>query len=89
MQPQFSQSGAPPNWHGVIFVVRSAEIVVVVRAKTHSSGECGGSAYDLDQPLRHLQLRVAQAQRQQIGDRRARDRPGSSRSSDTSPTCGV
>src|SRR5260221_560545 len=30
MQPQFSQSGAPPNWHGVIFVVKSAEIVVVV-----------------------------------------------------------
>ena len=27
MQPQFPQSGAPPNWHGVILVVRSAEIV--------------------------------------------------------------
>ena len=26
MQPQLLQSGAPPNWHGVIFVVRSAEI---------------------------------------------------------------
>ena len=44
-QPQFSQSGAPPNWHGVIVVVKSAEIVVVVCAKTHSSGERGGSAY--------------------------------------------
>ena len=45
MQPQFSQSGAPPNWHGVIFVVRSAEMVVVVRAKMQSSGDAGGSAY--------------------------------------------
>ena len=44
MQPQLLQSGVPPNWHGVIRVVRSAEIVVVVRAKTHSSGESGGFA---------------------------------------------
>ena len=45
MQPQLLQSGVPPNWHGVIFVFRSAETVVVVRAKMHSSGDCGGSAY--------------------------------------------
>ena len=44
MQPQLLQSGVPPNWHGVIFVVRSADIVVVVRAKTQSSGDDGGSA---------------------------------------------
>ena len=44
MQPQLVQSGAPPNWHGVIRVVRSAEIDVVVRAKTHSSGDDGGLA---------------------------------------------
>ena len=44
MQPQLLQSGLPPNWHGVIFVVRSAEMVVVVCAKTQSSGESGGSA---------------------------------------------
>ena len=44
MQPQLLQSGVPPNWHGVICVVRSAEIVVVVRANTHSSGDAGGLA---------------------------------------------
>src|ERR1700730_1018620 len=44
-QPQLLQSGAPPNWHGVIFVVKSADTVIVVRAKTHSSGDCGGAAY--------------------------------------------
>ena len=32
MQPQFEQSGAPPNWQGVMSVFRSAEMVVVVRA---------------------------------------------------------
>ena len=42
--PQLLQSGAPPNWQGVILVVRSAEIDVVVRAKTHSSGDDGGFA---------------------------------------------
>ena len=26
MQPQLLQSGVPPNWHGVIFVFRSAEM---------------------------------------------------------------
>ena len=44
-QPQLLQSGAPPNWHGVIFVVKSAEMVVVTRAKMHSSGDAGGDAY--------------------------------------------
>src|SRR6476469_351897 len=43
--PQLLQSGAPPNWHGVILVLRSAEIVVVVRAKRQSSGDAGGSVY--------------------------------------------
>src|SRR5207244_13142024 len=33
-QPQFAQSGTPPNWHGVMRVVRSAETLIVVRAKT-------------------------------------------------------
>ena len=42
--PQLLQSGEPPNWHGSMRVVRSAEIVVVVRAKTHSDGESGGLA---------------------------------------------
>jgi hypothetical protein len=38
------QSGAPPNWHGVILVVKSAEMVDVVRAKMQSSGLSGGLA---------------------------------------------
>ena len=54
MQPQLLQSGAPPNWHGVICVVRSAEIVVVVRAKTQSSGDAGGFGVHLEQALRQL-----------------------------------
>ena len=44
MQPQFAQSGVPPNWHGVICRSKSAETHVVVCAKMHSSGDCGGSA---------------------------------------------
>src|SRR4051812_1110685 len=38
-QPQLLQSGAPPNWQGVILVFRSAEIVVVERANRQSSGD--------------------------------------------------
>src|SRR5438132_6395782 len=44
MHPQDAQSGFPPNWHGVIFVCRSADKVCVVRAKTQSLGLCGGEA---------------------------------------------
>ena len=44
MQPQEEQSGLPPNWQGVILVSRSAEMVWVVKAKTHSSGLWGGAA---------------------------------------------
>jgi len=42
--PQDAQSGFPPNWHGVIFVSRSADNVWVVSAKTQSWGLCGGEA---------------------------------------------
>src|SRR5258708_36129027 len=44
MHPQDGQSGFPPNWHGVIFVFRSADNVWVVSAKTQSWGLCGGEA---------------------------------------------
>src|SRR3954453_10348067 len=50
IQPQFAQSGAPPNWQGVIFVVRSAEMVHVVRANTQSSGDAGGFAHAVVSP---------------------------------------
>jgi len=40
--PHDSQSGFPPNWHGVILVSRSADNVCVVSAKTQSWGLCGG-----------------------------------------------
>ena len=43
-QPHWLQSGVPPNWHGAIGVLRSADSVLVVRANTHSSGDDGGSA---------------------------------------------
>ena len=75
-QPQLLQSGAPPNWHGVILVVRSAEIVVVVRAKRQSSGDAGGSVYACSDLLVHPQLRVAEPQRHEVGDHAlAVDRP--------------
>ena len=66
MHPQLLQSGAPPNWQGVIRVVKSAEIEVVVRAKTHSSGDDGRVGVDVDQALRRLELLIAQAQRHQV-----------------------
>src|SRR5579875_2626755 len=44
MQPHDSQSGFPPNWQGVTWVLRSADIVCVVNANTHSCGLCGGEA---------------------------------------------
>ena len=44
MQPQLAQSGLPPNWHGEIGCLKSADTQVVVSAKTHSSGLAGGSA---------------------------------------------
>jgi hypothetical protein len=43
MHPQFAQSGAPPNMHGVMAVFKSAEMFLVVCAKTHSSGVFGGA----------------------------------------------
>ena len=42
--PHDAQAGFPPNWHGVIFVCRSAERVWVVSANTQSFGFCGGVA---------------------------------------------
>lgn len=44
MQPHCAQSGLPPNWHGVILVIRSAEMIPVVLAKMHSRGLRGGDA---------------------------------------------
>jgi hypothetical protein len=41
-QPHWVQSGVPPNWQGPILVSRSADKDVVVLAKMHSSGDCGG-----------------------------------------------
>ena len=43
MQPQFAQSGFPPNWHGVIGFSKFDDTHAVVFAKMQSSGECGGS----------------------------------------------
>src|ERR1700755_1447464 len=47
IQPHCSQSGSPPNWQGVILVERSAETIMVVRAKIHSSGVLGGEEISL------------------------------------------
>ena len=43
MQPQFAQSGFPPNWHGVIGFLKSADTQAVVNAKIQSFGEWGGA----------------------------------------------
>src|SRR5579862_2933800 len=42
MQPHSEHTGLPPNWQGLIFVCRSAEMQVVFCAKMHWSGEDGG-----------------------------------------------
>jgi len=44
IQPHCSQSGFPPNWHGVMSVRRSAESIFVVRANMHSVGFLGGDS---------------------------------------------
>ena len=88
MQPQLLQSGAPPNWHGVIFVVKSAEIEVVVRAKTHSSGDDGGFAKTSINPFgaSSFRYRTRSAIRSLTTCRRS---AGVRRSSEISPICGV
>ena len=43
MQPQLAQSGFPPNWHGVIGLLKSADTQAVVNAKIQSFGEWGGT----------------------------------------------
>ncbi len=45
IQPHSEQTGRPPNWHGVMRVVRSAEMQVVVCAKMHCWGDVGGCKY--------------------------------------------
>ena len=50
MQPQFSQSGLPPNWHGAMRRSRSDEKHSVVWAKMHWSGDRGGLAYTFNMP---------------------------------------
>ena len=42
IHPQEEQSGFPPNWHGVIGVLKSADKLAVVAANTQSSGLSGG-----------------------------------------------
>ena len=44
MQPQLLQSGLPPNWHGCIWRLKSADMQVVACAKVHSVGDAGGLA---------------------------------------------
>ena len=43
MQPHSEQTGRPPNWQGVIGVVKSEETHAVVWANMHSWGDEGGS----------------------------------------------
>jgi len=44
MHPHWLQSGSPPNWHGVMAVRRSAEMVCVTWEKIQSDGLAGGLA---------------------------------------------
>src|SRR3954453_22030668 len=50
MHPHCEQSGSPPNWHGFTTVLKSAETIFVVRAKTHFSGELGGARNSFTSP---------------------------------------
>src|SRR5688500_535129 len=88
MQPQLAQSGFPPNWHGVMRVLKSADTPAVVRAKTHSCGECGGAMYDSIMPFGMRSF--GHVVRSRIRSSTTRRRSDSvSRSADSSPTCGV
>jgi hypothetical protein len=88
MQPQLLQSGAPPNWHGVNPRRQIGGNRRRRAAKMHSSGDVGRIGVDLDQPLGQRQLR--KRRRSAIRSATARSRStGRSRSSDTSPICGV
>src|SRR5438067_8690811 len=52
IQPHCEQSGSPPNWQGTTWLLRSAEMVCVVCAKMHSSGDDGGVRNSLINPSR-------------------------------------
>src|SRR5262249_2786326 len=45
IQPHSLQTGCPPNWQGVIRLVKSAETQLVICANRHSRGELGGDKY--------------------------------------------
>src|SRR5438132_5266789 len=88
MQPQLLQSGAPPNWHGVMRVSKSAEMQRVVFANTHSSGDCGGFAYTSINPVGAKSF--GYRRRSAIKSVTTRSRSaGLRRSTELSPICGV
>src|SRR5690242_5462568 len=88
MQPQLEQSGAPPNWHGVIFVSRSADTHSVVCAKMQSSGDDGGSRYASSSGRGICSFVNVSRITLSCATTRLRS-SGASFSADSSPTCGV
>src|SRR5262245_40049761 len=88
MQPQFAQSGLPPSVHGVIRVARSAEMLEVVLAKTHSSGDLGGLAYASISPFGILSFEYRSLSAMRSARTRSRS-AGLRRSGEASPICGV
>src|SRR2546425_2566846 len=57
MQPHSAQTGRPPNWQGSMRVDRSAETHVVVCAKRHWLGDCGGGGGTAPPPPGKINLR--------------------------------
>ena len=88
MQPQFAQSGVPPNWHGVMRVSRSADRQAVVCAKMHSSGEAGGARYASSNAAGICSFGKRGRKRLSSATTRVRS-SDVRRSSEASPTCGV
>ena len=90
MQPQLLQSGAPPNWHGVILrrQIRRDASSSSARRRIRPATRAGRRRRSI-RPFGASQLRIAQPQRHAGRRPRARGRSGRSRSADTSPICGV
>jgi len=88
MQPHCSQSGLPPNWHGVMRRCRSDDTHSVVFANVHSSGLDGGLRYTSTIPFGMRSFGYRERRSRMVSTTRLRS-SGRSRSSDSSPICGV
>ena len=89
MQPQREQSGSPPNWHGSTLVLKSAEMVRVVRAKMHSLRRLRRMQKGLQHTFRHIQLGIDVRGPPKASRSRRVARSSVRHSTGSAPRCGV